>query len=79
MQTFNVVLGVPRLSRPEIRSVLQQVGAFAPGELDTAVAELVDEVPMKRLLLLLDLARQGQEAGEQVPVTRWSAVIQDLA
>eukprot|EP00887_Chlorella_sp_A99_P002765 scaffold6.g2765.t1 len=94
-QTFNVVLPVARLSRPEIKSVLQQargqggkpaplaratvMDAFAPPDLDTAVAELEDTVPVKRLLLLLDLARQGQEEAEVVPLSRWAIVTQDLA
>lgn len=49
-------------------------------QLDAAVAELPDpEVPIKRLLLLLDLARQGQADEERaVPLERWSAVLRDL-
>lgn len=44
------------------------------------MAELPDpEVPIKRLLLLLDLARQGQAEEERgVPLPRWSAVLRDL-
>lgn len=58
---FNVALHVPRLNAAEQKSVLQQLGAFSGPDVDAAVAELLDpEVPMKRLLLLLDLARQGQ-------------------
>jgi vesicle-fusing ATPase len=50
-------------------------------QLDAAVAELLDpEVPLKRLLLLLDLARQGQAEEERtVSLTRWSQVLRDLA
>jgi hypothetical protein len=45
------------------------------------VAELLDpEVPLKRLLLLLDLARQGQAEEERAAsLTRWSQVLRDLA
>lgn len=44
------------------------------------MAELPDlEVPLKRLLLLLDLARQGQPEEERVvSLTRWSQVLRDL-
>lgn len=51
-----------------------------PLQLDIAVAELPDlEVPLKRLLLLLDLARQGQPEEERVvSLTRWSQVLRDL-
>lgn len=50
-------------------------------QLDAAVGELLEpEVPVKRLLLLLDLAKQGQTEEERsVPVTRWSQVLRDLA
>ena len=50
-------------------------------QLDAAVAELLDpEVPLKRLLLLLDLARQGQAEEERAAsLTRWSQVLRDLA
>ena len=50
-----------------------------PMQLDAAVEELPGEMPIKRLLLLLDLARQGVEEGERaVPLARWTGVIQDL-
>ena len=50
-------------------------------QLGAAVAELVDpEVPIKRLLLLLDLARQGQPEEERAAsLTRWAQVLRDLA
>ena len=42
--------------------------------------EVVDGTPIKRLLLLLDLARQGQPEEESaVPIARWTKVIQDLS
>lgn len=45
------------------------------------MGELIDpEVPIKRLLLLLDLARQGQPEEEQAAsLTRWVQVLRDLA
>lgn len=50
-------------------------------QLDAAVGELIDpEVPIKRLLLLLDLARQGQPEEERAAsLTRWVQVLRDLA
>jgi hypothetical protein len=46
-----------------------------------ATTELLEpEVPVKRLLLLVELARQGLEAGRRaVPLARWTQIIQDLA
>ena len=37
------------------------------------------EVPIKRLLLLVDLARQGVPAGTPIPLPRWHQVLRDLA
>ena len=46
--------------------------------------EFAAEVPIKRLLLLLEMARQGHEDEPQVAVTeitleRWTEVMRDLA
>jgi vesicle-fusing ATPase len=49
-------------------------------QLEAAVACLAEaEVPMKRLLLLVDLARQGVPEGQYIPVHRWSQVLTDLS
>ena len=48
-------------------------------QLEVAVQELEDSIPIKRLLLLLDLAKQGQpEEDPSVPLGKWTKVIQDL-
>lgn len=80
-ETFNVALHVPALMRDEIKAVLEHVGAFKPGvELDAAVQELQGLTPIKKLLLLLDLARQGlPEEGEAIiPLHTWTHVIEDV-
>lgn len=49
-------------------------------QVGAAVAGLVEaEVPIKRLLLLLDLARQGVPAGAPIPLARWNQVLRDLS
>jgi vesicle-fusing ATPase len=79
-QTFNVAMHVAGLGKEEIKTVLELLGAFKGPELDIAVAELPDGIPMKKLLLLLDLARQGLPDEEAViPIQTWTRVIQDLA
>jgi vesicle-fusing ATPase len=79
-QAFNVALHVPALTKEEVKAVLQHVAAFKPGvELDAAAQELGGMVPMKQLLLLVDLARQGlPEESSFLPLERWNRVIQDL-
>ena len=78
-QTFNVALHVGALDQDEVRSVLTQLGAFSGTELEAAVAELGNMVPIKRLLLLLDLARQDlPEEQAKVPLAKWTQVLSDL-
>lgn len=45
-----------------------------------AVASLLEpEMAIKRLLLLLDLAREGVPVGSHIPVQRWQQVLRDFA
>lgn len=72
-QTFNVAMHVAALSSEEMKSVLAQLGAFSGQELEVAVQEIKDGTPIKKLLLLLDLARQGQgEEETAVPLAKWT-------
>lgn len=48
--------------------------------MDAAVASLLEpEIPIKRLLLLLEMARQGLDPGVRIPVLHWNQVLRDLA
>lgn len=54
--------------------------SFFSLQLDVAVQEIKDGTPIKKLLLLLDLARQGQgEEETAVSLAKWTKVIQDLS
>ncbi|CAL8461921.1 g1452 [Coccomyxa elongata] len=78
--TCNVCLHVPALREADVRAVLAALQAFAPTDLDAAVASLAEqEVPMKRLLLLVDLARQGVPDGQHISLQRWIQVLTDLS
>ncbi len=49
-------------------------------QVEAAAAYLAEpETPIKRLLLLLDLARQGVPEGSHIPLERWSQVLRDLS
>lgn len=50
-------------------------------QLDVAVQEINDDqVPIKRVLLLLDLAKQGvSEEDATVPIGKWTRVLQELS
>jgi vesicle-fusing ATPase len=39
----------------------------------------VQVVPMKKLLLWVELAKQDLQAGEKIPLPRWEQVLQDLS
>ena len=81
--TFNVVLNVPVLAPDDTRRVLAAIDAFAPAELDSAVALLDTEMPIKRLLMLLEMARQGAggsaKSGGRITFARFMECMNDLA
>uniref|UniRef100_A0A7S0S019 Vesicle-fusing ATPase n=2 Tax=Pyramimonas obovata TaxID=1411642 RepID=A0A7S0S019_9CHLO len=77
---FNVVLNVPLLKSEDTKQVLQHAGAFAAEEVEGAVAMLEPNMPIKRLLMLLEMARAGGGggAGGRIALERWVDCIQDL-
>jgi vesicle-fusing ATPase len=86
--TFNVSLHCPLLGGEEGKKVLSQIGAFEPHELDAAVALLDEQTPIKKLFMLLEMARHGgggggggngdAEDGGKIPLERWIACMEDL-
>lgn len=85
---FNVSLHCPLLSGDDARRVLSQLGAFEPHEVDPAVALLDHETPIKRLFMLLEMARHGAGGGMggaeggaegKIPLERWITCMEDLA
>ena len=83
--TFNVQLHVPQLSRSEMKQVLLHLRAFASEyDTDIAVQEVPENTSIKKLLLLLDLARQGLSPSDAaddaafIPINNWTKVIRDL-
>ncbi|CAL5222767.1 g5179 [Coccomyxa viridis] len=77
---FNVQLHVPALKEADVRTVLTAQKAFSSTDLEAAASCLTEaEVPIKRLLLLLELARQGVPEGSHIPLDRWMQVLHDLS
>ena len=60
--------------------VLKHTGAFAAEEVEGAVAMLEPNMPIKRLLMLLEMARAGGGSGDggRIALERWMDRIQDL-
>lgn len=77
---FNVCLHVPLLGPPEMRTVLQSLDVFAPAELEPALALLGEEMGVKNLLMLLEMARQGGGAkgAQRIGLQRFRECIRDL-
>ena len=71
--TFNVSLHCPLLTQRDAKVVLSQLETFEPHELDPAVAMLDHETPIKRLFMLLEMARHGAGLGRSPRErSRWS-------
>ena len=89
-QAFNVSLHVPMLSLGETTEVLTQLNAFASDEIPQACQALEalmgDQVPIKRLFMLLEMARHGHESHDDtmdvdaspLALHRWVEVLRDL-
>ena len=49
-------------------------------QVDMAVASLLEpEMSVKRLLLLLELAREGLQDGQPIPMKQWQQILRDFA
>lgn len=58
---------------------IRSADALLPLQVEEAVAHLLDpEVPMKRLLLLLEMASQNVK-GPRIPMDHWRTCLMDLA
>jgi vesicle-fusing ATPase len=46
--------------------VLKELDVFNPADIDNAVTALDEEIPIKRLLMLIEMAAQGGDKGANV-------------
>ncbi|KAI8476967.1 MAG: N-ethylmaleimide sensitive fusion protein [Monoraphidium minutum] len=81
---FNVQLHVPALRAEEVARVLRQEEAFELRDIPEAVDALATycgkEVPIKKLLLWLEMARQAlPDPAARIPLAAWQTVLQDLS
>jgi len=83
VSAFNVSLHCPLLTSTDASHVLRQLGAFQAHELEPAVALLDEETPIKKLFMLLEMARHGgggaASADGNIPLDRWITCMEDLA
>jgi vesicle-fusing ATPase len=82
-EVFNVSLHVPSLRVDEIVRVVRSLDLFELRDIPEAVEALTSAtsklVPIKKLLLWLEMAKQDVAPGQKIPITRWRQVLNDLS
>jgi vesicle-fusing ATPase len=61
LAAFNVSLEVPKLKPGDAKQVLEALNVFDTADIDYAVKALDEEIPIKKLLMLVEMAAQGGE------------------
>ncbi|KAG0566790.1 hypothetical protein KC19_7G088100 [Ceratodon purpureus] len=64
LKAFNVHLEVPTLKPTDMVEVLKQQNFFYSRDIDNAVEALGSEIPIKRLLMLMEMAILGKEGND---------------
>ncbi|OVA07765.1 AAA+ ATPase domain [Macleaya cordata] len=60
---FSVTYHVPTLRTADARKVLEHLNVFAEGDIDAA-AEALNDMPIKKLYMLIEMAAQGEQGGD---------------
>ncbi|XP_065877660.1 vesicle-fusing ATPase [Euphorbia lathyris] len=61
-EAFSVTYNVPKLKTEDAKKVLRQLNVFAEEDIDAA-AEALDDTPIKKLYMLVEMAAQGETGG----------------
>ncbi|XP_044483543.1 vesicle-fusing ATPase-like [Mangifera indica] len=59
---FSVTYNVPTLRTADAKKVLKQLNVFAEEDIDAA-AEALNDIPIKKLYMLIEMAAQGEQGG----------------
>ncbi|KAL6751966.1 N-ethylmaleimide sensitive fusion protein [Haematococcus lacustris] len=82
-EVFNVSLHVPSLRVDEIVRVVRSLDVFSlpdiPDAVDALTSHVGKTVPIKKLLLWVELAKQDVEADQKIPLQRWQETLRDLS
>ncbi|CAK9875920.1 unnamed protein product [Sphagnum jensenii] len=62
LDAFNVHLNVPTLSPTDMRQVLEPLDVFDSADINNAITALDAEIPIKRLLMMINMAQHGGKA-----------------
>ncbi|GMN50792.1 hypothetical protein TIFTF001_019957 [Ficus carica] len=83
---FGVTYHVPTLKANDAKKVLQQLNVFAEDDIDAA-AEALNDLPIKKLYMLIEMAAQGEAGGsaeaiysgkEKIKIAHFYDCIQDV-
>ncbi|CAH9087192.1 unnamed protein product [Cuscuta europaea] len=59
---FSVVHTVPTLTKVDAKKVLEKLDVFSENDIDAA-AEVLDNLPIKKLYMVIEMAAQGEQGG----------------
>lgn len=62
VDTFSVTYNVPTLNKEDAKKVLEQLNVFAEEDIVSA-ADALDNTPIKKLYMLIEMAAQGAHGG----------------
>ncbi|KAK4589371.1 hypothetical protein RGQ29_020089 [Quercus rubra] len=83
---FSVTYNVPTLKTNDAKKVLEQLNVFAKEDIDTA-AESLNDMPIKKLYMLIEMAAQGGHGGdseaiysgkEKIKISHFYDCLQDI-
>ncbi|KAJ0684479.1 putative vesicle-fusing ATPase [Helianthus annuus] len=72
---FSVTYHVPMLKTEDAKKVLQQLNVFSQGDVDAA-AEALNDMPLKRLYMVVEMAAQGESGGSAEAIYSGKETIQ---
>ncbi|CAM6084262.1 unnamed protein product [Calypogeia fissa] len=82
LSAFQLSIPVPNLNSSDIKTVLLGLDVFAPEEVDKAVNVVGGEIPIKTLLMMIEISRQdgsGQRSSDRVDLRRFEECYGNLA
>ncbi|TYJ30513.1 hypothetical protein E1A91_A06G135500v1 [Gossypium mustelinum] len=83
---FSVTYHLPTLKTADAKKVLKQLNVFAEGDVDAA-AETLNDMPIKKLYMLIEMAAQGEQGGaaeaiysgkEKIKISHFYDCLQDV-
>ncbi|CAE6136652.1 unnamed protein product [Arabidopsis arenosa] len=84
--SFSVTYSVPTLKTEDAKKVLTQLDVFSEDDVDAA-AEALNDMPIKKLYMLIEMAAQGEHGGsaeaiyagkEKIKITHFFDCLQDI-